>query len=159
MIEITTTAAERDRLRDGMGPMFTALDYADQELHDLYVEFFEHNEATQQKAIPAYNAEYIARRLFAIEAVLCDAVREWHAMTAPGTNYRGKEYEVKRARRLLEITEAEELAHDVFMKIERMSTGTAKEKLAAELRRAEALPDADAIPILKTIIEEAEKDA
>lgn len=150
MIEITTTAAERDRIRESMGTMFTALDYADQELHDLYVEFFE---ATQQKAISAYNAEYIGRRLFAIEAVLCDTVREWHVMTAPGTAYRGKEYEVQRARRLLEITEAEELAHEAFMKIERMGTGTAKEKLAAELRRAENLPDAEAIPILRGILE------
>lgn len=64
--------------------------------------------------------------------------------------YNGMEYEEKRAARLLEIREAEKLATAAFIKIEAMGTG--REKLMEELRRAEALPDAEAIPILKGIL-------
>lgn len=149
MFEITTTAAERSRLREAMGPLFTILENTDKDLHDLYSEYFEHSETSKQAPIPAYQAEYIARRLFTIEAILAEAVRDYHSMA--GTfEYNGMEYEEKRAARLLEIREAEKLATAAFIKIEAMGTG--REKLMEELRRAEALPDAEAIPILKGIL-------
>lgn len=148
MIEITTTTAERERLREGMGPMFTLMDNAVRELHALYMEFFEHSEIEKQKPIKAYDAEYLGRRLFSIEAVLADTVREWQSL-AGITGHQGEEYEIRRAKRLLEITEAEKLARDVFLKYER----TGKEQLMQELIKAKDLPDAEAIPILRGLLE------
>ena len=57
------------------------------------------------------------------------------------------------ARRLLEIREAEELAEKVFVKVERMPKGKAHDEAFSDLRRAQELPDAEAILILKAILE------
>ena len=152
MLEITTTAAERNRLRESMGTMFHSIDLATQELHELYTQHFEHSETEPQKDIPWYDAEHLGRRLWAIEAAITAALEEW-AMFAGDTRYRGQEYEAAKARRLLEIREAEELAERVFEKVKRMPKGKAQEEALSDLRRAQELPDAEAILILKAILE------
>lgn len=152
MLEITATAAERAALREGMGTMFHTIDLATMELHDLYVAHFEHGENQPQKDIPWYDAEHLGRRLWAIEAAITNALEEWASFTGD-TRFRGQEYEAQRARRLLEIKEAEELAERAFFKVEAMPKGRGKDEATAELRRAEGLPDAQAIPILKALLE------
>ena len=67
MLEITTTSAERNHLREGMGTLIHTIDLATLELHDLYAHYFEHSESQAQKDIHWYDAEYLGRRLWAIE--------------------------------------------------------------------------------------------
>ena len=152
MLEITTTSAERNHLREGMGTLIHTIDLATLELHDLYAHYFEHSESQAQKDIHWYDAEYLGRRLWAIENAITASLEEW-AMFAGDTHFRGQEYEVNKARRLLEIREAEELGERAFIQIERMPKGKAKDEATAELRRAQSLPDIEAIPILKAILE------
>lgn len=152
MLEITTTAAERNRLRESMGTMFHSIDLATMELHELYTQHFDHSETEPQKDTPWYDAELLGRRLWAIEAAITAALEEWASFTGD-TRFRGQEYEAKRAMRLLEIKEAEELAERAFFKVEAMPKGRGKDEATAELRRAEGLPDAQAIPILKALLE------
>lgn len=138
MLEITTTSAERSHLREGMGTLIHTIDLATLELHDLYAHYFEHSESQAQKDIPWYDAEYLGRRLWAIENAITASLEEW-AMFAGDTHFRGQEYEVNKARRLLEIREAEELEERAFIQIERMPKGKAKDEATAELWRAQGL--------------------
>lgn len=152
MLYNTTTAAERSRMRESMGTMFHTIDLATQELHDLYSRFFDHAETKPQRSLQSHEVEYLESRLWAVEHSIDTALEEWAALMGD-TRHRGQEYEAERARYLLEMRETEELIERAFSKLEGMPRGQAWHDLHTELHKAQELPDAEAIPILKALLD------
>lgn len=148
MMDITKTAAQRAELADDMISIIDPIDRAHQTLMDVWEEHFS---ARVQADIPSYKAEDIGRALRDTTDAIFSALSEWY-MFVGISDWRGLEYQTRRATRYLEIRKAEELASQAWDKVLKLPAGAAKDELEAERMRAYHLPDAEAIPIYEAIL-------